>query len=153
VIHSGHLSPIALLRAVIDPVSSDETHLTTGLHTKMSAELRRLFPDGLKATDFERFKPRQAPTIPFVSKTPPTGDEQGDDISAKTITVELNNKTTTKVLPYVFQCVESFLAFQAEHDYILAQQGAKTNWEKLHKIYTDAETKMAAIPEVHCHQG
>ena len=51
----------------------------------------------------------------------------GDDTSIKTITVELNAKTTTKVVPYTFKCVESFLAYQAEHDYILAQQGARVN--------------------------
>ncbi len=113
----------------------------------MSAELRRLFPEGLKATDCERFKPRQPPAIPFISKTAPASDEQGDDTSANTITVELNNKTTTKVKPYVFLCVESFLAFQAEHEYILAQQGSKINWDKLKKIFKDAETKYSAISE------
>ena len=86
----------------------------------MSAELQRLFPDWLKTTDCERFKPRQPPAIPFISKTLPSRDEVGDGTSIKTITVELNTKTTTKVVPYTFTCVESFLGYQAEHGYILA---------------------------------
>ena len=64
----------------------------------MSAKLLRLFPDGLKATDCERFKPRQPPAIPFLSKTLSSSDEVGDDTSIKTIAVELNSKTTTKVV-------------------------------------------------------
>ena len=100
----------------------------------MSAKLHRLFPDGLKATDCERFRPRQPPDIPFLSKTLPSSNEVGDDTSIKTITVKLNNKTTTKVVPYTFKCVELFLAYQVEHDCILAQQGARVNWDKLEKI-------------------
>ena len=69
----------------------------------------------------------------------------GDDTSIKTITVELNTKTTTKVVPYTFKCVESFLAYQAEHDYILAQQGARVNWDKMEKIRVTALRKMSAI--------
>ena len=110
----------------------------------MSAELRRLFPEGLKATDCERFKPRQQPAVPFVPMTPPSSEE-GGDYHTKTITVELNKKTTTKVIPYTFICVESFLAYQAEHEYILSQQGAKAIWAKLEKILLNAETKLSAI--------
>ena len=87
----------------------------------MSAELRRLFPQGLKATDCERFKPRQPPAIPFLLKALPSSSELGDDTTIKTITVELDSKTTTKVEPYVLKDVESFLAYQAEHEYILSQ--------------------------------
>jgi hypothetical protein len=111
----------------------------------MSAELVRLFPDGLKASDCERFKPRQPPAIPFLSKTLPSSVEVGDDTKTKTITVELNAKTTTKVEPYVFRDVESFLAYQAEHDYILAQQGARVNWDKLEKLRVQTLRKASAI--------
>ena len=111
----------------------------------MSAELQRLFPDGLKATDSERFKPRQPPAIPFLLKALPSSSELGDDTTIKTITVELNNKTTTKVEPYIFKDVESFLAYQAEHDYIFPQQGARVNWDKLEKIRVNTLTKLGAI--------
>ena len=111
----------------------------------MSAELQRLFPNGLKAADCERFKPCQPHAIPFLSKTLTPSDEVGGGTSIKTITVKLNNKTTTKLVPYTFKCVESFLAYQAEHDYILAQQGARVNWDKLEKILIDTLTKLGAI--------
>ena len=89
----------------------------------MSAELRRLFPEGLKETDCERFKLWQQPVISFFPKAPPFLTDEGAEEYNKTITIELDQKTTVKVTPYNFVCVESFLAYQAEHDYILSQQG------------------------------
>ena len=77
-------------------------------------------------------------------KTLPSSDEIGDDTKTKTITVELNAKTTTKVAPYyVFNDVESFLAYQAEHEYILAQQGARVNWDKIGKRSSNASASIS----------
>ena len=110
----------------------------------MSAEIKRLIPEGLKHYEAERSKPRHDPPLRFCpSKTPE--NEDGDDDYNKSITVELNQKTTMKVLPYTFQDVESFLVFQKQHVYILAQQEAEPNWSKFEKILNDTVIKLTAI--------
>ena len=73
----------------------------------MSAELHRLFPEGLKHAEAERGKPRHEPPLCFVPTKAPES-EQGDDITEKSITVELTDDTTMKVTPYTFSDVESF---------------------------------------------
>ena len=73
----------------------------------MSAELHRLFPEGLKHAEAEHGKPHHEPPLRFVPTKAPES-EQGDDITEKSITVELTDDTTMKVTPYTFSDVESF---------------------------------------------
>ena len=112
----------------------------------MSAEIRRLFPDGLKDAEAERGKPRHVPPLRFVPAKPPE-NEDGEDDYNKSITVELTNKTTMKVVPYTFLDVESFLGYQKQFQYILSQQEAELNYDKYKKICDDTETKISAISE------
>ena len=67
----------------------------------MSAELRRLFPEGLRNNEAERGKPRHEPPLRFAPCKSVQPDD-GEDTNSKTITVELGQKTTMKVLPYIF---------------------------------------------------
>ena len=112
----------------------------------MSAEIRRLFPEGLKDAEAERGKPRHVPPLRFVpSKSLDT--EDGEDDYNKSITVELTNKTTMKVVPYTFLDVESFLGYQKQFQYILSQQEAELNYDKYKKICNDTKTKLSTISE------
>ena len=93
----------------------------------MSAEIKRLFPEGLRNNEAERGKPRHDPPLCFA----PTKSLQicdGEDTKNKSITIEMGQKTTMKVIPYVFIDVESFLGYQKQHTYILDQQDAKAKW-------------------------
>ena len=108
----------------------------------MSAELLRLFPEGMKHNEAERGKPRHDPPLRFVPTKKPDSEE-GDESYNQTITVELNLKTTQKVVPYTFVDVESFLGYQKQHEYILSQQEAKANWSKLDTIRLDTVTKLS----------
>ena len=87
----------------------------------MSAELLRLFPEGMKHTEAERGKPRHDPPLRFVP-TKKTDSEEGDESYNQTITVELNLKTMQKVLPHTFVDIKSFIGYQKQHEYILSQQ-------------------------------
>jgi hypothetical protein len=84
----------------------------------MSAEIRRLFPKGLKHNKAERGKPRHEPPLRFAPNKSLENDD-GDDTNRKLITVELNQKTTMKVISYLFVNIESFLGYQKQHVYIL----------------------------------
>ena len=106
----------------------------------MSAEIRRLIPEGLKNNEAERGKPRHEPPLRFVPNKS-LDNEDGEDEYNKSITVELNLKTTMKVVPYAFIDVESFLGYQKQHMSILDQQEAKANWTKLEVIRNDTKTK------------
>jgi len=110
----------------------------------MSAEIRRLIPEGLKNNEAERGKPRHEPPLRFVPNKS-LDNEDGEDEYNKSITVELNLKTTMKVVPYAFIDVESFLGYQKQHMYILDQQEAKANWTKLETLRSDTEDKISAI--------
>ena len=110
----------------------------------MSAELRRLFPEGLKNNEAERGKPRHEPPLRFAPSKSVQPDD-GEDTNSKTITVELGQKTTMKVVPYVFVDVESFLAYQKQHTYILDQQDSKANWAKLASALEDTNLKICDI--------
>jgi len=96
----------------------------------MSADIRRLFPEGLKPGKCEHGKPRHEPPLSFIPPTLPASEEGEEDYN-KTITVESTAKTHTKLTPHSFQNVEDFLAYQNMHDYVLSQQGAKANWDYL----------------------
>ena len=110
----------------------------------MSAEIRRLFPEGLKHNEAERGKPRHEPPLRFAPNKSPEYDD-GDDTKSKSITVELNQKTTMKVIPYSFVNVESFLGYQKQHVYILDQQEAKSNWTKMEFLVEGTSLKISAI--------
>ena len=72
----------------------------------------------MKANEVEHGKPRHKPPVCFVpNKFLET--EDGKDEYNKLITVELDQKTTMKVIPYTFINVESFLGYQKVHMYIL----------------------------------
>jgi len=110
----------------------------------MSAELHRLFPEGLKHAEAERGKPRHEPPLRFVPTKAPES-EQGDDITEKSITVELTDDTTLKVTPYTFSDVESFLTLQKRHQYILDQQDANKRWNKMEPIMGAADAIVSTI--------
>lgn len=82
----------------------------------------------------ERFKPHHLLPISFVLKIPLVIEEAGDNYN-KSITVELDIKTTVEMTPYIYLRVKNFLGYQAEHDYILSQQKAKINWVKMEKLH------------------
>jgi len=76
----------------------------------VSAEIWRLFFKGLKDNEVERGKPRHEPPLRFVpSKSLDT--EGREDEYNKSITVELNQKTTIKVVTYTFINIKSFLGY------------------------------------------
>jgi len=110
----------------------------------MSAEIRRLFPEGLRNNEAERGKPRHDPPLRF-SPSKSLQADYGEDTKSKSITVELGQKMTMKVIPYVFLDVESFLGYQKQHTYILDQQDAKAKWENLEKGLKDTNLKIDAI--------
>jgi len=110
----------------------------------MSADIRRLFPEGLKPGECERGKPRHEPPLSFIPPTLPA-PEEGEEDYHKTITVELTAKTHTKLTPHSFRNVEDFLAYQNMHDYVLSQQGAKTNWDSLELLVPAATAQRDAI--------
>ena len=71
-------------------------------YNKVSAEIHRLFPEGLKHAKAERRKPRHETPLHFVpSKV--LKEKDGQDSTLKTITVELNRKTSQKYL-YMSMC-------------------------------------------------
>ena len=76
----------------------------------MSAKIRGLIPEGLKNNKAERGKPRHEPPLRFVPNKS-LDKEDGEDEYNKSITVELNQKTTMKVVTYVFIYVEIFLGY------------------------------------------
>ena len=92
----------------------------------MSANIRRLFLDGLKLGKYEHGKPRHKPPLSFI---PPSllAAEEGEEDYHKTITVELTEKNHAKVTLHSFQNVEDFLVYQKHHDYVLSQPSAKVN--------------------------
>jgi hypothetical protein len=110
----------------------------------MSAEIKRLFPEGLRNNEAERSKPRHDPPLRFVP-VKSLAKEDGVDEDDKSITVELCDKTTLKVVPYSFVDVESFLNYQKKHAYILDQQELKTKWRKQAALIETAEVKIDAI--------
>ena len=57
--------------------------------------------------------------------------EEGEEDYHKTITIELTEKTYTKVTPHSFRNVEDFLVYQKQHDYVLLQQSAEANCNSL----------------------
>ena len=57
--------------------------------------------------------------------------EDGDDITLKMITIELDQKMTQKVLPYGYIDIETFLGMQKHHDYILSQQETRKKYDML----------------------
>ena len=77
------------------------------------------------------------PPLQFAPPALPTSEE-GEDNYNKTITVELSEKTTTKIVPHVFQNVEDFLVYQKQHDYVLLQQDAQVTWDKFDVLLTRA---------------
>jgi len=87
----------------------------------MSAEIRRLYPEGLKDSACKRGQPCHMPSLRFAPSIRPVR-EDGDEDYTPSITVELDQKTTAKVIPHTFSNVEDFLSFQNHHDYILSQQ-------------------------------
>jgi hypothetical protein len=110
----------------------------------MSADIRRLFPEGLKASECERGKPRHDPPLSFVPPPLPA-TEEGEEDYTKTITVELTDKTYHKIIPHSYRNIEDFLAYQKMHDYIMSQQNAKANWDSLELLLPAAELQRDAI--------
>ena len=110
----------------------------------MSADIRRLFPEGLKPGECERGKPRHEPPLSFIPPTLPAFEE-GEEDYTKTITVELTAKTHAKLTPHSFRNVEDFLAYQKMHDYVLSQQSAKANWDALEALMPAAIAQRDAI--------
>jgi hypothetical protein len=110
----------------------------------MSADIRRLFPEGLKPSVCERGKPRHEPPLRFAPPALPSAEEGEDDYN-KTISVELSEKTTTKIVPHVFRTVEDFLVYQKNHDYVLLQQDSQGIWNKYQLLLTAAQAAMDAI--------
>ena len=94
----------------------------------MSADIRRLHPE-LKHSSFERGKPRHEPPLRF--KPPDILAEDGEELNVRSITIELDSKTTSKIVPHTFISVEDFLSFQKQHDYIMSQQDAKAKWKNI----------------------
>ena len=88
----------------------------------MSADIRRLHPE-LKHSSFERGKPRHKPPLRF--KPPDILAEDGEELNVRSITIELDSKTTSKIVPHTFISVEDFLSFQKQHDYVMSQQDAR----------------------------
>ena len=110
----------------------------------MSAELKRLFPNGLKHAECKRGKMRHLPPLRFVP-TRHAPKEEGDEDYNKTITVELDSKTTSKIAPHTFVNIEDFLMHQKHHSYVLSQQDAKANWKKINVLYLEAVKNRDAI--------
>ena len=110
----------------------------------MSADIRRLFPVGLKPGECERGKPRHEPPLSFNPPALPT-TEEGEEDYTKTITVELTAKTHAKLTPHSFRNVEDFLAYQKMHDYVLSQQSARANWYPLEALLPAAIVQCDAI--------
>ena len=92
----------------------------------MSADICRLFPEGLEPGKCERGKPRHEPLLRFIHPTLPVSEE-GEEDYHKTTNVELTEKTHAKLTPHSFRNVEDFLAYQKMHDYVMSQQSAKAN--------------------------
>jgi hypothetical protein len=79
----------------------------------MSAELKRLFPEGLRHAKAERGKPRHKPPLRFVPTKAPEA-EDGVEIKEKLITVKLTDDTTMKVFSvHLQQCRELFTPSKA----------------------------------------
>ena len=112
----------------------------------MSAEIHRLFPDGLKHAEAEKGRPRYDPPLRFVPTKVPSGDDTSDK-TLKTVTVELSQKTTQKVPLYEFHGTETFLQLQKLHSYCLDQQGVRLKHAKLDKLDDEVLKKIDAIPE------
>ena len=110
----------------------------------MSADIRRLFPEGLKPGKCKRGKPRHEPPLSFVPLPLPVSEEGGEDYH-KTITIELTGKTHAKIIPHFFRNVEDFLAYQKQLDYVLSQQSAKANWDSLEALLPIAILQHDAI--------
>ena len=106
--------------------------------------MKRLFPDGLKHNECERGKMRHLPPLRFVPQRH-APKEEGDEDYNKTITVELDSKTTSKIVPHTFVSIEDFLMFQKHHSYVLSQQDAKPNWKKIEVLYLEAVKNRDAI--------
>ena len=112
----------------------------------MSAEIHRLFPDGLKHAEAEKGKPRYDPPLRFVPTKVPSGEDR-DDKTLKTVSVELSQKTTQKITLYEYHGTESFLQLQKLHDYCLDQQEVRKKHAKLDKLDDEVLKKIDAIPE------
>ena len=110
----------------------------------MSAEINRLYPEGLKYVAAERGKPRHDPPLRFAPRKQPTKSEDGS-MTPKTITVDLDGDTTTKIVPHLFFDIENFLKMQVNHRYILSQQGAIVKWDNLKLIHEQKKTEIEAV--------
>ena len=111
----------------------------------MSAEILRLFPDGLSNKRVEKCPPRHNPPCRFVPMKP-AKVEEGEYTTKDTITVELGVKTTAKVKPFVFTNVEGLLKMQVHHEYIIQQQESKNKHKTLLGLQADAHAKLLLIP-------
>ena len=100
----------------------------------MSAEINCLYPKGLKHAAAEHGKPRHDPPLRFAPRKQLTKSEDGL-MTPKTITVDLDGDTTTKIVPHLFFDIENFLKMQVNHRYILSQQGAIVKWDNLKLIH------------------
>ena len=98
----------------------------------------------MKRSLAERGKGRHDPPLHFApSKVPETAE--GEEDNTKSITVELTKETTIKVKPYIHTNTEHFLLYQKNHGYILSQQDAKPNWDKLDKLQVQAQADADAL--------
>ena len=66
-------------------------------------------------------------------------------MTPKTITVDLDGDTTTKIVPHLFFDIENFLKMQVNHRYILSQQGAVVKWDNLKLIHEQKKTEIEAV--------
>ena len=113
----------------------------------MSAEIHQFYPEGLKHAAAERGKPRHDPPLRFAPRKQSTKSKDGS-MTPKTITVNLNGDTTTKIVPHLYFDKENFLNMQVNHRYNLSQQGAIVKWDNLKLIHEQKKTeiKAAALP-------
>ena len=92
----------------------------------------------------EHGKPRHDPTLPFAPRKQSTKSKDGS-MTPKTITVDFNGDTTTKIVPHLFFDIENFLKMQVNHKYILSQQGAIVKWNSLKLIHEQKKTEIEAF--------
>ena len=114
------------------------------VYYKMSAEIHRLFPEGLKYAKAEREK---SPHDPPLRCVPLTASEKEDvkGTKLKMITVVLDQDTTQKVCLYEFDVIETFLKMQKKYSYFLAQYDVRKKWNKYDKLEDAVLVKIKAV--------
>ena len=71
-------------------------------------------PRGVENNEAEHGKPRHEPPLRFIPNKS-LDNEDGEDKYNKSITIELNQKTTMKVVTYASIDAKNFLGYQKQH--------------------------------------